>query len=139
MNKRQRQEGGLQHEEGDGEQVVAVQGDDDGEASSPSSTVATSAEHIEALQRIEDEYRQLTSIEENLTLALSRLRDEETSLRLAHEQSSLSLREQREMISKRKEDEAAKRLEEALLMMDDGDDSEDSDQGRQAPVGHRDE
>ena len=131
MNKRHRQEGGLLHEEGDGEQVVAVQGDDDGEASSPSSTVAaTNADHIEALQRIEDEYRQLTSIEENLTLALSRLRDEETSLRLAHEQSSLSLREQREMISKRKEDEAAKRLEEAL--MDDGDDSDDSVQGLQA-------
>jgi hypothetical protein len=121
MNKRQRQEEVQQHDKGYGEQIL-VHGDD-GQASSPSSTVATNADHIDALQRIEDEYRQLTSIEENLKLALSRLRDEETSLRLAHEQSSTSLREQREMISKRKEDEAAKRLEEAL-MMDDGDDSE---------------
>ena len=127
MNKRQRQEEVQQHDKGYGEQILVhgnslVHGDD-GQASSPSSTVATNADHIDALQRIEDEYRQLTSIEENLKLALSRLRDEETSLRLAHEQSSTSLREQREMISKRKEDEAAKRLEEAL-MMDDGDDSE---------------
>lgn len=118
-----------QHEEGDSDEEVAH--GDDGEASSPSSTVAANADHIDALQRIEDEYRQLTSIEENLKLALIRLRDEETSLRLAHEQSSTSLREQREVISKRKEDEAAKRLQDAL-MMDDGDDSDDSVQGLQA-------
>lgn len=103
-------------------------GDEDGSPpAAATDRVATASDHVDALRRLEEEYRHLDRMETNVTTCLSRLRDEEISLRLAHDQSSTSLREQREATSKRKEDEAVARLEEALMM--DGGCSDDSDDG----------
>jgi len=103
-------------------------GDDD---ASPSAAAAndraSESDHIDALRRLEEEYLRLDYMEDDIKECLGRLRDEEASLRLAREQSSTSLREQRELASKRREDEAVARLEEALMM--DGDCSDDSDDG----------
>jgi hypothetical protein len=107
-------------------------GDDDASPSAAATDRATASDHIDALRRLEEEYRHLDHMETIIAKCLSRLRDEEASLRLAHEQSSTSLKEQREMISKRKEDEAVARLEEALMM--DGGCSDDSDSDSGMPV-----
>jgi hypothetical protein len=88
---------------------------------------ASASDHIDALARLEEEYRNLTTMEERIEECLSMLLKEESSLRLAHEQSSMTLRERRELSTRRVEDEAAARLERALMMEgDDGDDSDDS-------------
>ena len=71
------------------------------------------------------EYKQLQSTEEQLTNYLHQLQQQQISLELALEQSSTSIKEQRDKESKLKDDEAVKRLEEALMMNDD--DSSDSD------------
>ena len=86
--------------------VGSARRDDDG--ISPSTSVATAtataantdrataSDHIDALARLEEEYRILSNMEESIKKCLGMLRDEESSLRLAHEQSSMSLRERRE-------------------------------------------
>ena len=81
-------------------------------------------DHINVLQRLEEEYCHLNYMERNINSSLCWLQEEEASLGLAHEQSSTLLQEQRETISKRKEEEAVAQLEEALMM--DRDDSNDS-------------
>ena len=107
----------------------------DADDASPSTSVAKAAaaipdrasasDHIDALARLDEEYRNLHDREESIKKCLGMLIDEESSLRLAHEQSSMSLRERRELSTRRMEDEAAARLERALMM--DGDDVDDSD------------
>ncbi|KAL3827381.1 hypothetical protein ACHAXA_003115 [Cyclostephanos tholiformis] len=90
---------------------------------------ASGLDHIDALKRLEREYRRLNYLEDNISKCLSMLRDEEISLRLGHEQSSRSLRQQREYKSKRMEDEAVARLEKALMMDEDSSDESDGSSG----------
>jgi len=91
-------------------------------------TTSTSiSQHIKTLQQLNNEYKQLQSTEEQLTNYLHQLQQQQTSLQLALNQSSTSIKQQREKESKLKNDEAVKRLEEALVMNDDSDDSSDSD------------
>ena len=86
---------------------------------------STSSQHIKTLQQLNNEYSQLQSTESQLTNYLHHLQQQQTSLQLALEQSSTSIKQQRDKESKLKDDEAVKRLEEALMMNDD--ESGDSD------------
>ncbi|KAL7553262.1 hypothetical protein ACHAWF_016517 [Thalassiosira exigua] len=80
--------------------------------------------HVSTLRRLDEEYERLISTEENLEKVVCQLQQEEAKLRLALEQSSTSLKEQREKETKRKDQEAVARLEDALMM--DGDDSDET-------------
>ena len=82
------------------------------------------SQQIKTLQQLNNEYTQLQSTEEQLTNYLHQLQQQQTTLQLALEQSSTSIKEQRDKESKLKDDEAVKRLEEALMMNDESDDSD---------------
>eukprot|EP00571_Detonula_confervacea_P004966 CAMPEP_0172323532 /NCGR_PEP_ID=MMETSP1058-20130122/48974_1 /TAXON_ID=83371 /ORGANISM="Detonula confervacea, Strain CCMP 353" /LENGTH=266 /DNA_ID=CAMNT_0013039553 /DNA_START=35 /DNA_END=835 /DNA_ORIENTATION=- len=84
---------------------------------------ASTSHHIDALQRLDKEYDHFLSMEKNIENYLHQMQQEEILLRLALEQSSTSLKEQREKENKRKAEEAMARLEEALMMDVDSDDS----------------
>ena len=91
-----------------------------------SSTSTAQQQHINTLQQLDTEYTKLCTTEQAIQKYLQQLQDEETKLRLALEQSSTSIKEQREKESKRKDEEAVARLEEALMMNDGDDSSEDN-------------
>ena len=84
------------------------------------------AQHINTLEQLNNEYKQLLSTESQLTNYLHQLQQQQTSLQLALEQSSTSIKQQRDKESKLKDDEAVKRLEEALMMNDESEDDDSS-------------
>ena len=91
-----------------------------------SSNTTPQQQHINTLQQLDTEYTKLCTTEQAIQKYLQQLQNEETKLRLALEQSSTSIKEQREKESKRKDEEAVARLEEALMMNDGDDSSEDN-------------
>ena len=95
--------------------------------STSTKTTTSISQHIKTLQQLNNEYKQLQSTEEQLTNYLHKLQQQQTSLQLALEQSSTSIKQQRDKESKLKDDEAVKRLEEALMMNDDDSGDSDSD------------
>lgn len=95
----------------------------DAQSTAASKSPAAVSHHIQTLQRLDQEYELLLSTEKDIKRYLHQLKREEETLRLALEQSSTSIREQREKETKKTEDEAAARLEKALMM--DFDDSSD--------------
>jgi predicted RNase H-like nuclease (RuvC/YqgF family) len=89
-------------------------------------SASTISQQIKTLQQLNNKYTQLQSTEDQLTKYLHQLQQQQSSLQLALEQSSTSIKEQRDKESKLKDDEAVKRLEEALMMNDESaDDSSD--------------
>ena len=90
------------------------------------SSITSQQQHINTLQQLDTEYTKLCTTEQAIQKYLQQLQNEETKLRLALEQSSTSIKEQREKESKRKDEEAVARLEEALMMSDGDDSSEDN-------------
>merc|ERR1712087_747798 len=102
---------------GDGGNDEAVKPPSTPNSSTAASTMpAAVSHHIQTLRRLDQEYELLLSREKDIEHYLHQLKQEEGTLRLALEQSSTSLKEQREKETKRKEDEAAARLEKALMM-----------------------
>eukprot|EP00578_Thalassiosira_sp_NH16_P030246 CAMPEP_0181076688 /NCGR_PEP_ID=MMETSP1071-20121207/553_1 /TAXON_ID=35127 /ORGANISM="Thalassiosira sp., Strain NH16" /LENGTH=123 /DNA_ID=CAMNT_0023157887 /DNA_START=147 /DNA_END=518 /DNA_ORIENTATION=+ len=87
---------------------------------------ASMSHHINAVRRLDEEYDHLLTVERNIEKSLHQLGQEEASLRLALKQSSTSLKDQREKEAKRKDKEAVARLEEALMMDENSDDSSSS-------------
>ena len=90
-------------------------------------TTTSISQHIKTLQQLNKEYTQLQSTESQLTNYIQQLQQQQISLQLALNQSSTSIKQQRDKESKLKDDEAVKRLEEALMMNDDSGDSDSSD------------
>lgn len=94
---------------------------------SPATANSTISHHVSAIQRLDKEYANLTSSEEEIEKCLETLRREESTLRLALDQSSSSLKEQRDREAKRRALEAEERLEKALLMGEDESDDSSCD------------